>query len=388
MLTTLTICALLCAVIPASLFFYNLPLYAPPGRPSSLESVSILIPARNEERCIEECLRAALRSENLDFEVIVLDDHSEDGTASIVRRMARTDPRVRLVTPPPLPACWCGKQFACAVLARLARKPILCFLDADVFLDPDGAARMAAALRSRGAALISGFPQQVTVTPFEQLLLPLMHFLLLGFLPLDRMRKSLHPVFGAGCGQLLTLDREAYRKAGGHEAIRESRHDGLTLPRAFRRAGFKTDLCDATTLASCRMYRNAREVFSGLLKNATEGLAAPKIIGPFTTLLLLGQIVPAALLVYFWNHRVSTLLLMAAVLAATASYLPRVVSAFRFRQPLAAALMHPLAILLLLGIQWVALVRMILGVPAGWKGRAYSTPVARTARHDLDKLRP
>ena len=89
-MTTLTICALLCAVIPALLFCYNLPLYAPPPRSSPLESVSILIPARNEERSIEECLRAALRSENLDFEVIVLDDHSEDGTASIVRRMAWT----------------------------------------------------------------------------------------------------------------------------------------------------------------------------------------------------------------------------------------------------------------------------------------------------------
>ena len=298
------------------------------------------------------------------------------------------DPRVRLVTPPPLPACWCGKQFACAVLARLAKKPILCFLDADVCLQPDGAARLAAALRSSGSALMSGFPQQVTVTALEQLLLPLMHFVLLGFLPLNRMRKSLHPAFGAGCGQLLAVDREAYRKAGGHEAIRESRHDGLTLPRAFRLAGFRTDLCDATTLASCRMYRNAREVFSGLLKNATEGLGAPKIIGPFTTLLLLGQIMPAALIVYFWSHRVSTPLLMAAVLSATSSYLPRIVSAFRFRQPLAAALLHPVAILLLLGIQWVALVRMIVGVPAGWKGRAYLTPVARRSGHELNKLRP
>jgi len=199
-----------------------------------------------------------------------------------------------------------------------------------------------------------------------------MHFLLLGFLPLDRMRDSLKPAFGAGCGQLFLANREAYRRAAGHAAIRASRHDGLMLPRAFRRAGFKTDLCDATGVASCRMYHSAGEVVTGLLKNATEGLGAPKNILPFSILLTLGQIAPVILLFYIGYHRVSTALLIAIFAATAASYLPRLIAAFRFRQPLLAALLHPLAILILLSIQWVALFQRLLNIPVSWKGRTYS----------------
>ncbi|MBV8069585.1 MAG: glycosyltransferase [Acidobacteriaceae bacterium] len=372
-MTVLTIFALVCAIGPAALFLRNMRLYAPPSDSAVPESVSILIPARNEQRSIESCVRAALSSENVDFEIIVLDDHSEDQTAAIVREIARTDARVVLATSPPMPRGWCGKQFACFVLSGLAKNSLFCFLDADVRLQRDGVAHMVSALRASRASLISGFPRQITVTPLEQLLLPLMHFLLLGFLPLHRMRESLNPAFGAGCGQLFVADREAYQRAGGHAAIRASRHDGLTLPRAFRRAGFKTDLCDATSVASCRMYNGAREVLTGLLKNATEGLGAPKNIIPFSVLLALGQIAPVILLFYARNHRVCTALLVAIFAATAASYLPRMIAAFRFKQPRLAALLHPVAILILLIIQWVGVLRMLLHIPVSWKGRTYLT---------------
>lgn len=373
LLIIIVVLSLLLAIIPALLFFRNLALYAPPPRPLEVERVSVLIPARNEERSIAGCVQAVLASEGVDLEVIVLDDHSEDGTASVVKRIEQNDSRVRLACAPPLPSGWCGKQFACSVLARLATTPVLCFLDADVKLKRDGLARMIAGLRHSGAQLVSGFPRQITITPLEQLLLPLMHFLLLGFLPLDRMRRTLEPSLGAGCGQLFVVERDAYWKAGGHQAIRESRHDGLSLPRAFRRAGFRTDLWDATDVAACRMYRSAREVVSGLLKNATEGLGASHSIAPFTGLLFFGQVLPLALFLYLcFAGRPAGLLAMSAI-AVVASYLPRVVAAVRFHQPRAAALLHPLGISVLLGIQWVAFFRALLRMPATWKGRSYST---------------
>ena len=135
--TDLAWCVFILAAIPALLFLWNLFLYRPPSRAGRVESASILIPARNEERCIESSVRAALAGEFLDLEVIVLDDHSSDGTAGIVRAIAATDSRLTLATAPLLPGGWCGKQFACATLATLATKPFLCFLDADVQLAPD-----------------------------------------------------------------------------------------------------------------------------------------------------------------------------------------------------------------------------------------------------------
>jgi hypothetical protein len=369
----LVFCALIFALLPMLLFLWNLTLYKPPPAPGKVEPVSVLIPARNEERSIEACVRAALASERVDLEVLVVDDHSEDRTADIVRQIARTDSRLQLFSAPPLPVGWCGKQFACSVLAQLASKPVLCFLDADVQLAPAGLARLITAMRGQRSSLISGFPRQITCSLLEQLLLPLMHFLLLGFLPLNRMRQSLKPSLGAGCGQIFVAESKAYQDAGGHAAIRSSRHDGITLPRAFRRAGFKTDLCDATTVACCRMYRNAHEVLGGLLKNATEGLASPKNIVPFSVLLFFGQILPLVLFCFAWSQVQSYALWLLSAAALAASLLPRLIAVVRFEQPLFAALLHPFAIFLLLGIQWLALVRAALRVPATWKGRDYFT---------------
>ena len=150
---------------------------------------SVLIPARNEEANIGAALRSVLQSEGIDFEVIVLDDGSSDRTAEIVREIADGDARVRLESAQPLPAGWCGKNFACHQLAALARHPLLIFLDADVrVLRSDSLARLAHFVEQSGAALVSGVPREETRGLMEKLIVPLIHFVLLGFLPMRRMR--------------------------------------------------------------------------------------------------------------------------------------------------------------------------------------------------------
>jgi hypothetical protein len=309
-----------------------------------------------------------------------------------VRSYAERDSRVRLAPAAELPPGWCGKQHACFALAKLARHPVLCFIDADVRLAKQGLARMAGFLESSGADLVSGFPQQVMGTFFERLVIPLIHFLLLGFLPMGRMRRSLRPSFGAGCGQLFIVRREAYEKAGGHELVRASLHDGVTLPRAFRRRGLRTDLCDASDSAVCRMYQSGREAWSGLAKNAREGLAAPRLIVPATLILLLGQVLPFflfltflsrfAVLVYFPHGDFYAIItayqqsglglgLAFSSLATLAMYYPRFDAANRFRQPMDSAIMHPLGIVALLAIQWYAFFRAMAKRPNIWRGRSY-----------------
>ncbi len=373
MIVVILACVL--ALIPALLFHRNLRLYTrlPPASSTSRDerpAISVLIPARNEAKSIRKAVEAALQSRDVDLEVIVLDDHSEDETAAIVRQLAAEDPRVRLESAPALPAGWCGKQHACAVLAQHASHPRFVFVDADVRLAPDGLVRMAAFLHTSQAELISGVPRQETVTLGEKLLIPLIHFLLLGFLPMHRMRQSAHPAYGSGCGQLFMARREAYMKAGGHAAIRASLHDGLTLPRAFRRADLMTDLFDATDIATCRMYHSGSEVWQGLAKNAGEGLAAPAMIGPATLLLLGGQVLPVICVL---GARPATWTGLAlAALGVAAAYYPRWRAWGSFRQSGLSAWIHPLGIVLLLSIQWYAFMRTRLGRPLQWKGRVLS----------------
>lgn len=351
----------------------NLFIYRRPQLPTSEDcfAVSVLIPARNEELSIAAAVRSALASRQVDLEVIVLDDHSQDDTGRIVRELAAGDERVRLEVGPPLPMGWCGKQFACFTLASLASKPVLCFLDADVRLKQDGLACMAQFLRTSKAALVSGIPKQETKTWAEQLLLPLIHFILLGYLPMWAMRKWSHPAFGAGCGQLFMADREIYRIVGGHSRIQNSRHDGITLPKAYRQAGYGTDLCDATGVATCRMYQNASQVFHGLLKNATEGMASPGRLVVFTTLLFGGEVLPLILLGYVLVAGASPKVFDLVLISTALAYGLRLLLAFRFQQPLLAALVHPISILSFLCLQWYALCRQFAGLPSTWKDRTY-----------------
>lgn len=345
--------SLAAAAIPAALFFKNLRAYRRTGEGINA-GVSVLIPARDEEANIGAAVESALANCLSEMEVIVLDDASTDGTARIVREIAARDPRVRLETAPALPAGWNGKQHACAVLAEHARFATLIFMDADVRLAPDALGRMAGFLSESGAQLASGVPRQEVGTFSEGLLLPLIHFVLLGFLPIGRMRRSTAPAYAAGCGQLFIADAEAYRRCGGHDAIHAAVHDGIALPRAFRQAGFRTDLFDATEVATCRMYRTNGDVWRGLSKNAHEGLGAPARIGVWTALLFAGQVLP---------------FLLRSPLGIALALAPRLAAARRFHQPLWSALAHPAGIVALLGIQWWSLVRRSLGARSRWKGR-------------------
>ncbi len=331
--------------------------------------VSLLIPARNEAASIGPALDAILLSEHSHIEILVLDDHSHDATAEIVASYAQRDPRVRLLASAPLPVGWNGKQHACWQLAQSARHPWLMFLDADVRLTPDAIGRCIAEQQRRNVPLVSGFPYQETGTLAEKMLIPLMHFVLLGFLPIERMRRSSGVGLAAGCGQLFFADREAYFRMGGHSAIPGTRHDGIQLPRAFRRAGMMTDIFDATDMATCRMYQSTSQVVGGLLKNATEGIANPKLIVPFTVLLLGGSVLPIVWLIISFIAGQSMWQSVVIGLAAGLSYLPRVLAAKRFQQSLLGASLHPVGVLWFVALQWIALVRQTLGWKTAWRGR-------------------
>jgi glycosyl transferase family 2 len=374
-LETFAIAMMLCALAPAVLFCVNLRRYLPPNGSGeeSLPGVSVLIPARDEEDGIEAAVQSVLASRGVRFEVIVMDDSSTDRTAALVEAMARKDKRIRLERALDLPREWNGKQHACWLLARAAQHELLCFVDADVRLEPEALSRMTAFLDKSSAALVSGFPRQITQTWLEWLLLPLIHFVLLGFLPMEKMRKTTDPAFAAGCGQFLLVRRDAYFACGGHAEIKETMHDGLLLPKLFRQHGYRTDLADLTALATCRMYRSARQVWSGLAKNATEGIAAPVRILPVSLLLMMGQVLPFCFAAWFLLHGGLSLAAWIYLLVAMAGgWLPRALAARRFRQDWRGAVLHPIGITFLLAIQWYAFARRMMGRTVSWKDRAYA----------------
>lgn len=344
---------------------------APPGTPA----LSVLIPARNEAANLD-CLLESLLSQDYPFaEILVYDDGSTDATPEIVRSWAKRFPQVRLERGTGLPPGWCGKQHACQQAAELARGERLLFLDADVRPNPGAISALVTEFERQRVPYLSGFPREKTETLAEQAILPLIHFVLLAYLPMDGLFWTKLPAFAAGCGQIVMVDKRRYLQAGGHAAIRASRHDGIQLPRQFRKQGLATGICDASELFECRMYAGFEQVWLGLAKNATEGMANPAVILPFTIVLGCGQVLPLPLLVGLIFSGASPQAMAVTLAALGCSLATRFVNAWSFRQSWRGAWLHPLGVALLLAIQWWALLQAWRGVSVAWKGRA---PVGST----------
>jgi hypothetical protein len=262
------------------------------------ERVSVLLPLRDEASRVEPCLKAlrtALDACAGAAELVVLDDESADGTAELVRRLTCDDPRVRLLSGGPRPSGWLGKPWACAQLADAAapESTVLVFIDADVVLAPHALVATVAQLRRTALDLVSPYPRQVTVTAAERLVQPLLQWSWLTTLPLRVAERSARPSTAAANGQLLAVDRTAYRRAGGHAAVRGEVLDDLALLRAFKATGGRGGVTDGTDLATCRMYDGWPAVRDGYSKSLWAALGSPAGAAATTTALSLLYVWPA-----------------------------------------------------------------------------------------------
>jgi glycosyl transferase family 2 len=261
------------------------------------EGVSVLLPVRDEAHRVEPCLRALLAA--LDrcgplVELVILDDGSTDGTPDVVRRVAGSDSRVRLVSGRPLPDGWLGKPYACAQLAEAADPSytVLVFVDADVLVAPNGLAAAVNLLRHSGLDLICPYPRQLAVTPAERLVQPLLQWSWLTTLPLALAERSKKPSLSAGNGQFLVVDRTAYDAAGGHAAVRTEVLDDLALVRAVKGAGGRGGVVDGTHLATCRMYDGWLGLRDGYTKSLWSAFGSPAGAVAVEGALVLAYVVP------------------------------------------------------------------------------------------------
>ena len=140
--------------------------------PLCLPKVSVLIPARNEARNIERCVTSLLAQDYPDFEVLVLDDESTDGTGRLVAAIAAGQPRLKLLDGRPLEPGWTGKNWACAQLAAEAESDLLFFTDADTHHHAKALRELVTALGGEKADLLGGFPRQEVETWGEQFIVP------------------------------------------------------------------------------------------------------------------------------------------------------------------------------------------------------------------------
>jgi chlorobactene glucosyltransferase len=234
--------------------------------PRPLPLISILVPARDEERDIVTCLESLRRQDYPNYEILVLDDSSSDNTAAVVEQIAAVDSRVRLLRGRPLPQEWAGKAFACHQLASQARGSWLLFTDADTIHEPAMLCSALAYAYHNRLALLSGFPLQHTVSPSQRVVIPVMYFIIFSWFPLWWLQGSTKPKAGFTNGQFLLVSARDYRQIGGHEAVKSRILEDLWLGLEMARHGKRQGGADLSQLVACRMYEDLGDLWQGFTK--------------------------------------------------------------------------------------------------------------------------
>jgi len=340
-----------------------------PTPPHSLPLLSVLVPARNEEKRIRPCLESLLASDYPNLEILVLDDHSSDATSDVVRQFARQDPRIRLLQGKELPPGWTGKAWACQQLAGQAKGDFLAFVDADTrFADLTLTQTISLAL-ARKSDLLSLWPHLQAKTWSERLVIPFVHVFILLYLPHWMGGRSAS--LGAANGQFMLFRREAYEKIGGHAAVSGHLVEDIALARKLRATGFSVLNCDGTrpgqplSLVRCRMYHNFSDLWDGFTKNLYPAFDGR--LGAFIFFQLFQAAVfltPFLLLPFFPLDPI--LWIEVAIILSL-----RVAMAHRFRQSGLGAVLHPFGQALVLAIaanSWLQTLRKRLP----WRGRHYA----------------
>jgi hypothetical protein len=234
--------------------------------------VSVVIPARNEARNIERCLNSVLTSTYTNFEVIVIDDHSTDGTGELARRIAAKDSRVRVVLNEDLPPGWFGKQWACENGARISRGDIILFADADTKQSSDLITRSVNGMLRRNADLFSVAGKQELGSFWERLIQPQVFAMLaIRFGGSESITKSRFASSKIANGQCMFVRRSVYFSLGGHGLVKSHVADDMMMAQRFFARGKKVVVEVGMKQLSTRMYTSLSELISGWQKNVFAG---------------------------------------------------------------------------------------------------------------------
>ncbi len=340
-------------------------------------SVTVIVPVRDEIANIDACLRGLLAQRGLadEFEIVVVDDGSTDGTPERVARLAACSARLRLVRAGPLPFGWMGKPHACWQGAAGTDAQWLCFVDADLRAASHLVATAIATVKARGIDMLSVSPFQDLGSFWERLIVPAGLLLIGCAMDLRRVNDETAPDVTAN-GQFLLFRREAYRAVGGHQAVRAEICEDKALARRCKRRGLRFRLLAGEHLARARLYRDLPSLWQGLGKNAAEmlgsevasvGVATSGALVAWAALLL-------PLVLAFRAAAEGSVLTHAALGLCLVGSLALVAAQFgavrHNRVPAGYVLLFPLAYGAVAALAWSSLAQRRLG-RVQWKGRTY-----------------
>jgi chlorobactene glucosyltransferase len=352
-------------------------LKTPPAKSQVSEEaplISVLIPARDEEANIKECLESLQKQDYPNFEILVLDDNSSDDTANIVRRIAATDDRIQFLEGKPLPKGWAGKPYACYQLAKKAKGSWLLFTDADTTHAPHSLRSSLALATKNNVSLLSGFPRQLTTSLQQKITIPVIYFIIMSWFPLWWLQRSGQPRPSLAIGQFLLFPTKAYWEFGGHRAVKARIVEDIWLGVEVNRHGGRHIAVDLSPIVSCHMYNDLGAIWRGLAKSIYSVAAVSK--WGLAGLVIAGYAFFLAPFYWLWDElfmtstpsdwRLIIILQVGTVLAM------RWLVDKHFKESIISTITHPLGFAFLIINVLYAGSRQAVGAGVQWKERLYS----------------
>lgn len=379
-MTILIIFGFLClivAVLLAAHVLYNFVFCLRPSKRGAKPNqyhglVTVMIPARNEEKVIEKCLRSLMAQDYPEMEVILYNDQSTDQTGVIADRLAKEDARIQVFHGTHLPAGWVGKTHGCHQMSCKAKGRWFLFGDSDTVYEPDAISRALATAEDKKLEFLSFFPRFDNYSLGEKIFLPFFYFYIYAFCPLARITSSLNPQVVAANGSFILIKQSLYQSIGGHESVKDKVLEDVLMARHIKSLGYKAGYGDGSTLYSVHMYDNIKSIWEGFSKNAFALFTWNYFTTiTFVTAGFLFCVVPFILLVVSASSHYTTV--YALNLSVVMIYLLiHALINFHLKQGFWTVVLFPICAAMSFFVIINSMFRVATGKGLTWKGRSYA----------------
>ncbi len=343
--------------------------------------ISVLLPARDEQKNIEACVISLLHQDYPNFEVIVLDDESSDETPNILNRLAAENKKLKTIKGKPLPHGWMGKNWACYQLSLKATGEYLLFTDADTIHHSKTLQEGISAILAQEADLLTAIPYERLESFGEKLLLPYIFFSALALMPIGLAHRWRFSSMCFAIGQFMLFKKSAYFHIGGHKAIHNILMEDLTLGRRIKTAGLRWRMVDGGRRIQCRMYDGFKETWHGLTRFMYLGyenhIVNLLFVWLFTGVLFLTPVI--LIIMYLSGFALSPAEVIADLVAIGLTLFLWAASYIRLRFPGVLAILYPFTFIM----NFIVTIYSMISTRSGqttWKGRNILKPDPGTNR--------
>jgi len=258
-------------------------------------SVSVVIPAHNEERVVDKCALSLRNQSHRNIQIIFVLDRCTDRTLEILKRHADEDDRITIVENDSCPEGWTGKCNAAKIGAAKATGDWLLFTDADTQFDEELIRCAVASAINRDASLLSILSTLTITKNYERIVQPIASTCLVRQFPIDRINSE-HKTRPFANGQFLLFSRSKYDDIGGHDAVKDHLLEDIAFAKVVHRSGGKIQVLFADGLLKCSMYPTFSAFQNGWKRIYIEACnrSIKRLKQNAVTVLIVGNILPAA----------------------------------------------------------------------------------------------